>query len=831
MTTGCTREHAPQRSSPPPPPTPPPRFGNAYGTVFADTNGMVFFENAWWGYVPSTNFGGEGCAVLWQDWYVRPTSLATSNLYSKVTATEAVITWVDVMRYGMGYDADNAVSYQMIIKPDGSMTLQYKDGVTNNQFSLGMNAIVGCRTPFGNALPPGLALADAKIGEETAMVFTVTGSTTWELACDISADIGAMDATPAITVTVAELTGAVEPANQAATPAPFTLTYDPATPTVPSSIGATGSSFGVATFDFIITFDSAVTVNSAYAGDLATDLGFTDGALTVTYALTANSLTEWVVTGTITGGVVATTISVGPLAEALPMFNELTQAGATAPFTLEFTPTSGSYEGSAADGTNTGFSSIEFTAKFLTAVTGVTEADFGLVVTGQAYTTTIWQASPTDTGEDWTLSVTATDLTTTMTATVSPMAEMQGGIVPVLTNEFVAGYTITYVPPMAAWSSALSTSGTTAAGDPVMVFMFTASSSLVGVDVDTFGCTADINTGGAGALSAAGDVVVTATGGTPATDWVLTFTATTGSSVSRVDVVCLLASGAGTVVPDIVVDGAASDGNLFTLSYTKPPNPVPRYISSTSGATGEVVSFTTLTYTVSFTEEVTGVDVADFGLTQSAAGVVATPSVASVGGGDPAMSWVLTVQVDSAVEACIFTVAPFAVGGATSATQPNTVGLNDYNLVYTPPTPVLSCGASSPGTTVVITATFDLSVELLAAGDFTITDTGALGIEYNVAIAPVAPADETPPRSPGLFPVDFASARGGWKDPIALAHTRLSPVSTITHTYSIYPIDIQAEAGWSFPSAGGQESSVVHLYTAALARTSNEYLCVFCVHA
>ena len=177
---------------------------------------------------------------------------------------------------------------------------------------------------------------------------------------------------------------------------------------------------------------------------------------------------------------------------------------------------------------------------------------------------------------------------------------------------------------------------------PVIPITATFDSAVTGVTVS------DFNGGAPFPVEAGVTYAVSGSG----TEWVLTVTV---DDTARVDKTWAfsVAAASGSISPS---NSASSD--TFDVSY-EPPTAT---FSSDAGPSGTEVNGLELKYTATFDSAVTGVAVADFGLTSSAGGLTYTAAVATTDN----INWVLTATV---------------TGGYTDSTLAVTMPANSGSIV------------------------------------------------------------------------------------------------------------------------------------------------------
>ena len=371
---------------------------------------------------------------------------------------------------------------------------------------------------------------------------------------------------------------------------------------------------------------------------------------------------------------------------------------------------------------------LTFTAVFSTAVSGVTEADFGLTVSSSVDVgTTTLVAVGGEPAEQWVL-MAALNGTTFGPATVqvAAMAVSQGAITPAVTTGNTA-FSLLFDPPKPVYSSALGATGATFSGD---TFTITATfdGAVSGVTAAHFGVSA---TGGL-----AFDTAVSPSSGA-AQVWVYTGTITSGRVASTITATAF----AGGVATGLSPATEAGDGD-FTLVYQPP---VPTYTSSV-GVSGSTTQASSFDITATFSSAVRGVTNATFGL--SFTGATVYTATATSGNGMPNSDvWVLTVTMVSAREAGTFTAAAMAEA-STGVAPANAAGATAFTVVYDPPLFTgFSSSTAATGTTVtagplLFTATFSSAVSGVSVQDFRMNPS-TVNVDATIASDSGAASDTT----------------------------------------------------------------------------------------
>ena len=214
-------------------------------------------------------------------------------------------------------------------------------------------------------------------------------------------------------------------------------------------------------------------------------------------------------------------------------------------------------------------------------------------------------------------------------------------------------------------------------------------------------------------------------------------TRVTGSTTAYNVIVNTGTSGAGTLRLDVLADGTITDptsaplGVAFNTGPTYTVDLIPPVVSSIALTPPTTTNAATVTYTVTFSEPVTGVLKADFGLTST--GTIAGASVASFSGTGTTRTVIVntgtgegTLRLDVLDHNNIIDAVGNQLGGA--GTQ-NYISGPAYTLDLTPPTTVSITG-TAPLTTkaavVTYTVIFSEAVTGVDAADFSLTNTGAI---------------------------------------------------------------------------------------------------------
>ncbi|MFN6204745.1 MAG: hypothetical protein ACK496_20035, partial [Acidobacteriota bacterium] len=346
-----------------------------------------------------------------------------------------------------------------------------------------------------------------------------------------------------------------------------------------------------------------------------------------------------------------------------------------------------------ADPSPAGGTTINYTVTFSEPVTGVTAANFGITGTGSTGASI---GTPTGSGTTWTIPVTVG----TATGTVGISMLNSTGVAdsdshPVGNLPFTGGETYAIAAKVLSINRAEAspTSGATVA------WTVTFSKSVTGVTAANFSLT-----GGTGAS------VTTVTGS--GTTWTVNANVGTTTGTLALEMV----NGTGTADPD----GAAVANTPFVTGQSYAI--APRVISITR-ADPNPAGGTTLSYTVTFSEPVTGVTAANFGITGtgSTGASIGTPT----GSGT---TWTIRETLGTAT-------------GTVGISMLNSTGVADSdshpvgNLPFTggetysiaPKVVSINRAGTSPtsAATVAWTVTFTEAVTGVTAANFTVNGAGA----------------------------------------------------------------------------------------------------------
>jgi hypothetical protein len=373
-------------------------------------------------------------------------------------------------------------------------------------------------------------------------------------------------------------------------------------------------------------------------------------------------------------------------------------------------PTVASINRAAGDPTNA--SAVPFTVKFDEAVTGVDASDFVATPSGLAGAGNI--TGVTGSGDTWTVTVDTGTGSGTIGLnlidddTITDIAGNKLGGVGTGNGNFTTGqsYTLDRTPPLVATFTRVDASPTSQAQ---VHYAVTFTKSVGGVDPTDFAVTGGL-TGASVALVTGGGTSWTVTVDTGSGSGSLGLTLNDDDSITDVVGNPLGGTGAG--------NGTAS-GPAYTVDKIAPTvtSVAPVTVGPTNGAT--------VTYLVTFSEAVTGVDATDF--TPTTAGALTGASVTNVSGSGT--SWTVTV------------------GTGTGDGQVGLTALNDGTIADLAGN--LLSGSPVTGAAVVVDKTLPSAVSVVRNDA---NPTNAAAVTYTVTFS----EDVT-----GVDPTDFALVTTG----------------------------------------------------------------------
>jgi hypothetical protein len=356
-----------------------------------------------------------------------------------------------------------------------------------------------------------------------------------------------------------------------------------------------------------------------------------------------------------------------------------------------------------ADANPTGATTVNFTVTFNEAVTGVTAANFAIAGTGSTGATV---GTPTGSGTTWTVPVTVGTATGVVGLNMASSTGVKNGGDSALGNvPFTTGETYTIAPKVVS----INRAGTSPSSGSTVSWTVTFNESVTGVKASNFNLT-----GGTGTS------VTSVTGS--GTTW--TVTANTGTTTGTLG----LEMANGTSTADS--NGAAVINVPFTTGQTY--SIAPRVVSITRG-TPIPVTGTSVTFNVTFNEDVTGVTAANFGLT---AGTLGTAAITNVSGSGK--NW--TVKVNLGTSSGSLGLSMLNSTGAVDSDSnpvgnlPFTTG-EIYSLAPMVISMVRSAGSINPTSseTLAWTVTFSIPVSGLTPANFSAigggTVTGVTGAD------------------------------------------------------------------------------------------------------
>ncbi len=470
-----------------------------------------------------------------------------------------------------------------------------------------------------------------------------------------------------------------------ASTAPIATITPPATPsnaaTLSYTVGFDKSVTGLGAVDLSVTGTATGCVVGAPSGSGASYTvaltGCTEG--TVILSLAANAVTD-------------ASLNTGPAS--------ITTASTV---TVDRTaPTVSSF--SSAVSTPTNSTSIAYTLTFGETVTGLAAGDFTNAGTATGCTMT---PSPTSGA-----SITVTVTTCSTTGTLQPQLAANGvtdlatNTGPALASTATVTLTLDRVlPTVSAFTSAVG-SPTNATS---IAYSLTFSENVAGIAAGDF-TNAGTATGCTFSPSAA-----TATGGTPITV-TITNCGTSGTLQPR-----LAANG----VTDSAGNTGPASASAATITLTL--DRVAPSVSAFTSAVATPTNSTSIVYSLTFAESVTGIAAGDFANAGTATGCTFTPSAATATGGTPITVTVTTCSTTGTLQPRLaigsVTDAVGNTGPAAAATATTTLTLDGVAPTVASITPAASATNAASTT---FTVTFSESVTGVAVGNFSLTASGSV---------------------------------------------------------------------------------------------------------
>jgi len=397
---------------------------------------------------------------------------------------------------------------------------------------------------------------------------------------------------------------------------------DTTAPSVGSIVRADANPTAAGSVTFTVTFDESVSGVSFGDFDLTSTGSVSGASVTGVTAVSGSTYTVTVNTGTGTGTLRLNLKNTGTGIQDTAGNAIATGFTGGEVYTIDKTqPTATLVATSPTNGTT-----VAYTVTFSEAVTGVSTSSFGLTTGGVSGASV---ASVTGSGTTYTVTVnTGTgDGTVRLTLPASGTGVTDAaGNAPATTVGNVV--TVDRTPPII---TAVTRSGSNPSAGGSVTYTVEFSESVTGVTADDFALTVG------GGISGASVASVTGSG----TTYTVTVNTGTGDGTLRLD-----ANGSGTGVQDVAgndLAGGFTSGEAYTLDRTAPlaGSLVPNPAGPTNAAS--------VTYTLTFPEDVTGVNIGDF--TLATTGGVTGASVQSVSGsGSTYTITVLTGTGDGTVQ-------------------------------------------------------------------------------------------------------------------------------------------------------------------------------------
>ncbi len=486
------------------------------------------------------------------------------------------------------------------------------------------------------------------------------------------------------------------------------------TPPSVSSITTVGSSPNNAASDqFTVTFSEAVTGVSTGSFAL-TDTGTVGG----TIASVSGSGTTYTVTvdGVTGDGTMRLDLNNGGAG--------VTDAAGNAPsgytsgqvYTIEHTPPSVSSIATAGSSPNNA-ASDQFTVTFSEDVTGVDASDFAMTPTGTVADTGI-SVTPVS-GSTYTVTVDGVTGDGTMRLDLNSSGT---GIADAAGNAIAGGYTggqvytIEHTPPSVSSIATVGGSPNNAATDQ---FTVTFSEAVTGVSTGSFALT---DTG-----TVAGTIASVSGSGTTYT---VTVDGVTGDGTMRLDL-----NSSGTGIADAAGNapsGGYTSGQVYTIEHTPPS------VSSIATAGSSPNNAASDQFTVTFSEDVTGVDASDFTMTPT--GTVADTGISVSGSGTTYTVTVDGVTGDGTMRLDLNSSGTGIADAAGNAIAGGYTSGQVYTIEHTPPSvSSITTVGSSPNNAASdqFTVTFSEDVTGVDASDFAMTPTGTVA-DTSISVTPIS---------------------------------------------------------------------------------------------
>lgn len=521
-------------------------------------------------------------------------------------------------------------------------------------------------------------------------------------------------------------------------------TIDKSPPSVVSIVRVNGSPTNAASVSYTVTFDENVTgVNN---GDFTlTTSGVTGTSVTSTTQVTASSYTVVVNTGSGSGTLRLDLSDNDSIIDSLG--TPLGGAGAGNGsftggdvYTIDKTaPAVSSIVRAGISPTNS--ATVSFTVTFTENVTGVNNGDFTLNVTGVTGTSV---ASTTQvTPSTYTVVANTGSGSGTIRLDFVDNNSVVDGVGNATATGFTTGevYTIDRTGPTV---SSINRVGSNPTGAASIDYLVTFNENVTGVDSGDFSLT---NTGTIAGTSITGVVQTTAS------TYTVTVNSGTGEGTIRVNFID------NDSVADTLgnVAGGAGAGNAnFTTGQTYTIDRTPPAVSSINRASGNPTNASSVNYTVTFNETVTGVNTSDFTLIVTGLTGTSVTSVTPVSGTVYTVavntgSGSGTLRLDLADDDSIDDSAGNPLGGTGAGNGSFTSG-QQYTVDRENPFVVSIVRASANPTnagSVQFTVTFNENVTGVSSPDFDVTTTGLGGTPAVTATTQVTPSTYTVTVSTG----------------------------------------------------------------------------------
>uniref|UniRef100_UPI0025D9041F beta strand repeat-containing protein n=1 Tax=Mucilaginibacter sp. TaxID=1882438 RepID=UPI0025D9041F len=543
--------------------------GAAVGTPTTGDSGVTWT-------IPVTTGSGDGNVTL---------NLANASSLSQAISTTLPFT-------GQTYSIDKTAPTISIGSPSASITksggVSYTVTYSDVNFSSSTLATGNITVNTGGSAAAGSVAVTGSGSTRTVTLSSITGDGT------LGISIGSGTATDAA--------GNSAPASSAST----TFTVDNTAPTI--SIGSPSASLTTGgPVSYTVTYsDAHFNASTLGAGNItvnSTGGNASAGSISVTGSGSTRTVTLSSITGTGNLGISIPANTANDLAG-----NNAPAAGPSTTFAVDNTaPTVSSI--ALANTSPTNATSVGYTVTFSESVTGVDQSDFNLVGTGASGSITGFSGS----GTSYTVTVSSVSGNGTLRLDLKSSGT---GISDAAGNAIAAGftgqsYTIDTTAPTVL--SITQQDGSTTQNGSQIDYSVTFSEPVTGVDATDFVAT---TTGGV----SQGTISLTPVS---TTVYNVSITNITGDGTYRLDL-----KSSGTGITDAVGNAAGgfTTGDVFTIDNTAPT------VASIVTASVNPTNATSVDYTVTFSEAVTGVDKNDFTATNVSGSVSGTVSAVSGSG-------------------------------------------------------------------------------------------------------------------------------------------------------------------------------------------------------